>query len=236
MAEGPRRFVHALAAGVTPEWRFLSQSEKDQSVCEMAGAVGSVAEVITFTYSTIGLRSSTDLLFWRLGPSLDALEEAAAATLRSGLGRWLRISHSFLGVVAPSPYVRRQEPDVPALFEARRRRYLVVYPFTKTSDWYALEADDRAAIMREHMKVGHQHREVRQLLANSFGVDDMDFLVAYETDDLAAFGVLVRELRETRGRMFTSRDTPLLVAVHRSIDEIAGLLGARVALADSHAA
>jgi chlorite dismutase len=80
--------------------------------------------------------------------------------------------------------------------------------------------------MNEHMRVGHSYPQVRQLLASSFGVDDMDFLVAYETDDLAAFGELVRELRSTESRRSTVRDTPILTAVHRPLEEIARLLGA----------
>jgi len=76
------------------------------------------------------------------------------------------------------------------------------------------------------MRVGHSHPEVRQLLANSFGIDDMDFLVAYETDDLANFSELVRSLRETESRRSTVRDTPILTGIHRPIREIATLLGA----------
>src|SRR5207302_23310 len=83
-----------------------------------------------------------------------------------------------------------------------------VYPFTKSSDWYLLGKEARQGIMNEHMRVGHEHPEVRQLLANSFGVDDMDFLVAYETDDLPAFGDLVRALRGTDSRRSTVRAPP----------------------------
>jgi len=80
--------------------------------------------------------------------------------------------------------------------------------------------------MNEHMKVGHNYPEVRQLLAYSFGLDDQDFLVAYETNDLASFSGLVRDLRETDGRRSTVRDTPILLGVHRPIGEILELLGA----------
>jgi chlorite dismutase len=83
--------------------------------------------------------------------------------------------------------------------------------------------------MNEHMKVGHRYDQVRQLLAYSFGLDDMDFLVAYETDDLPAFGDLVRELRGTESRRSTVRDTPILTGIHRPIEEITALLGAPTA-------
>ena len=80
--------------------------------------------------------------------------------------------------------------------------------------------------MNEHMRVGHKYEQVRQLLAYSYGLDDMDFLVAYEMDDLPAFNALVRDLRATDGRRSTVRDTPILAAIHRPLAEIVDLLGA----------
>ena len=142
------------------------------------------------------------------------------------MGAWMTPRHSFLGIIKPSQYVKRPTPQEQSLFSGERSRYLIVYPFTKSTDWYLLPQDERQKVMNEHMKVGHRYQQVRQLLASSFGVDDMDFLVAYETDDLPAFGELVRELRGTESRRSTIRDTPILTGIHRPIDEITRLLGA----------
>jgi len=158
-------------------------------------ALGGDSEVKTFTYSAIGLERGADLLLWSLAPSLEALEERAAAVLRTSLGGWLTVRESFLGIIRPSQYVKKPTPQEQSLFSGERSRYLVVYPFTKSTDWYLQGREARQGFMNEHMRIGHDYPEIRQLLANSFGVDDMDFLVAYETDDLPAFGNLVRELR-----------------------------------------
>jgi chlorite dismutase len=123
--------------------------------------------------------------------------------------------------------VKRPTQQEQSLFSGERSRYLIVYPFTKSTDWYLLTQEERQQVMNEHMKVGHRFHQVRQLLAYSFGVDDMDFLVAYETDDLPAFGELVRELRGTESRRSTIRDTPILTGIHRPIGEITALLGAQ---------
>jgi chlorite dismutase len=149
-----------------------------------------------------------------------------AAALQAGLGRWLHVRRSFLGLLQPSPYVRRAPSREPSLFRGHRSRYLVVYPFTKAAGWYQFPLDARKAVMSEHIRAGRAHSGVRQLLANSFGVDDMDFLVAYETDDLADFSGLVRELRGTAARRWTEVDTPVLPCVHRPLQEITRLLGA----------
>jgi chlorite dismutase len=129
-------------------------------------------------------------------------------------------------MLRPSQYVRRPSEHEQSLFLGERSRYLVVYPFTKATDWYLLPKEARQGVMNEHIRVGRSFPQVRQLLASSFGLDDMDFLVAYETDDLAAFGDLVRELRSTESRRSTVRDTPILTAIHRPLEEIRRLLGA----------
>ncbi|MDQ6919347.1 MAG: chlorite dismutase family protein [Candidatus Dormibacteraeota bacterium] len=221
------RFVQALALGVDPAWRRLPAEERCRGAEELAAALGAGSEVTTFTYSSIGLEPGADLLLWSLAPSLEALEERGAAVLRSGLGGWLAVRESFLGIIQPSQYVKKPTPQEQSLFSGERSRYLVVYPFTKSTDWYLQGREARQGIMNEHMRIGHDYPEIRQLLANSFGIDDMDFLVAYETGDLTRFGQLVRELRGTDSRRSTVRDTPLLVGVHRPIAEIASLLGAR---------
>ena len=220
------RFVHALALGLDANWRRLPSAQRCETAEELATAVTRKSAVVTHSYSMVGLQPGADLLLWSLGPSLESLEERAAMVLRSGMGTWLSVKESFLGVIQPSQYVKKPTPQEQSLFSGERSRYLVVYPFTKSTDWYLLGKEARQGIMNEHMRVGHEHPEVRQLLANSFGVDDMDFLVAYETDDLPKFGELVRALRGTDSRKSTVRDTPILTGIHRPIQEITALLGA----------
>ena len=220
------RFVHALALGLDPAWRRLSREERCDSAAELATTVTAESDVTTFSYSMVGLQPGADVLLWSLAPSLDALEARSASVLRSGMGRWMQVRESFLGIIQPSQYVKKPTPQEQSLFSGERSRYLVVYPFTKSTEWYLLGREARQGIMNEHMRVGHDFPEIRQLLANSFGVDDMDFLVAYETDDLARFGELVRALRGTDSRRSTVRDTPILTGIHRPIEEITALLGA----------
>jgi len=220
------RYVQALALGLDPAWRRLGPDERRTTFGAFALALEAGEAVRTFTYSTIGLRPGIDVLVWRLGASLEALEESAAALLRTGAGTWMEVRHSFVGVIQPSQYVKRPTQQEQSLFSGERSRYLIVYPFTKSTDWYLLDQEARQQVMNEHMRVGHKYPQVRQLLANSFGLDDQDFLVAYETDDLAIFSELVRALRSTESRRSTIRDTPILVGVHREPRELAALLGA----------
>jgi chlorite dismutase len=159
-----------------------------------------------------------------MADEIDAVEESAADLLAAGIGRWLTPAISMIGLTRPSQYVKRPTTQEQSLFTGERSRYLVVYPFVKSVEWYLAPADERQEVMRGHMKVGHAYPQVRQLLAYSFGLDDQEFIVAYETDDLVAFQDLVRELRETESRRSTMRDTPIVTGIHRPLGRILELL------------
>lgn len=222
-------FVQALALGLDPAWRRRDDADRarDGDEFRTALAAGPDDGVGGATYSSIGLEPDVDLLLWRTAASVDALEQGAARLLRSGLGRWLGVRQAFLGRLRQSQYVKRptaQEQSI--LGGGEPARYLVVYPFTKSTDWYLTAAEERQRIMNGHMKIGHRYPAIRQALAYSFGLDSQDFVVAYEMDDLASFGELVYELRGTESRIATVSDTPILLGVHRPIDEILELLGA----------
>ena len=228
MSAGDQTYIQALAFGLDPAWRRLSDDERHEDGCRFAEAyvAGELESVRSIAYSSVGLEPGVDLLLWRMAPSVDALEATAAGLLRAGLGRWLTVRHSLIGRIGPSQYVRKPTDQEQSLFSGERSRYLVVYPFTKSTDWYLLSKEARQGVMNEHMRVGHEYPTIRQALAYSFGLDSQEFVVAYETDDLVAFGDLVRALRSTESRRSTVSDTPILLGIHRAIDEILSMLGA----------
>ena len=222
-------YIHVLALAIDAAWRARATADRAADLADLATAAeaGTPSGVTTLSYTSVGLEPGVDLLLWRTGPAVDALEGAAAAVLASRMGPWLRVSHSFVGRTNPSQHTTAPTEQESGLTRDGSGRYLVVYPFTKSSEWYLLSREARQGVMNEHMRVGRGYPSVRQALAYSFGLDDQDFIVAYETDDLAAFGDLVRELRGTESRRSTVRDTPLLVGVRRPLSELPALLGVR---------
>ena len=219
-------YIQAVALGLEPAWRRTTADMQATDVAAMLeGEATTAAEGIrTLTYSTIGIEPGIDLLFFRLGPSIEALETAGARLARSGIGRWLTVRHSLLGRIGASQYVRKPTDQERSILDGDPAAYLIVYPFTKDTGWYLLSREARQGIMNEHIRVGRGYPTVRQLLAYSFGLDDQEFVVAYDTDDLVAFGDLVRELRGTESRRSTVNDRPLLLGVHRTLPEILGRL------------
>jgi chlorite dismutase len=227
MATDTQTYIQALALGLDPAWRrqdAQTRADDAKRLLEAASAGGDA--VRSLAYSSVGLEPGVDLLLWQMAPDVDALEDMAARLLRSGMGRWLTVRHSLLGRIGPSQYVRKPTGQEQSLFDGERSRYLIVYPFTKSADWYLLSKEARQGVMNEHMRVGHEYPTIRQALAYSFGLDAQDFVVAYETHDLVAFGDLVRALRATESRRSTVSDTPILLGIHRPLAEIVAMLGA----------
>ena len=101
----------------------------------------------------------------------------------------------------------------------------MLYPFTKTIEWYLMSREARQGMMNEHIRVGRTHPDISQILLYSTGLGDQEFIVGYETDSLAEFQDLVVELRSTEARRHTLRDTPIFTCVKRSPERILDLLG-----------
>jgi chlorite dismutase len=219
------RFVHAWLLRLDPAWRRRSIDERRADVDAFCTAAARAeSRLLQLSYSTIGLRAEGELLLWRMAERIEDVEETAADLLASGLGRWMSPALSMIGMTRPSQYVKRPTTQEQSLFTGERSRYLVVYPFTKSIEWYLTSAEERQEVMKGHMRVGHAYPQVRQLLAYSFGLDDQEFIVAYETDDLVAFQDLVRDLRATESRRSTVRDTPIVTGIHRPLGEILNML------------
>jgi chlorite dismutase len=178
--------------------------------------VSPTAEAL-LTYSTVGLRGDCDLLIWHAAQAVDAIQRAESQWRATRLGPNLTVAHSFLAMMRPSPYLgRHKHPDQ----EGRRTRlkpaggrYLFVYPMVKKRVWYRLPYERRKAMMVEHFAIGHRYPQVKINTAYSFGLDDQEFVVAFECDEPAAFLDLVMELRESQASRYTERETPIFTCV-----------------------
>lgn len=169
------------------------------------------ADLLLWTNATINTLEEPQRFFDCLGQSLNAQR----AYLRPTLTMW--------GFTGASSYARGKSAQAIDPLAAERKRYLVAYPFVKTVDWYRLGRDTRQGMMNEHIRVGHQYEEITQLLLYSTGLQDQEFVVVYETDDLPQFSDLVAELRGSEARRYTERDTPIYTAFHHTPEETLAL-------------
>jgi chlorite dismutase len=225
----PRQFVSFTFYRARPEWRMLDDEAREQGKQEFIKVVEEFSrEMMIHTYSLVGLRTNVEFMMWRIGYDLDPLQEMTARLNRTGLGRYLEASQSFLSMTKRSMYIDKDNPEhaedrlhiVPG-----KSKYLFVYPFVKTRTWYALSAEQRQDMMDEHIRVGSKYRSVRLHTTYSFGLDDQEFVVAFETDYPSDFLDLVQELRETKASAFTLRDTPMFTCRQRPLAECLEALG-----------
>jgi chlorite dismutase len=220
-----RQMVNFAFFKLDPSFRRLTDHEKLQARSEFATVVNQRREgLISLSYSTVGLRPDCDFLLWRIAKSVDAFQEQSKAINKTTLGGYLTTPWSFVAMTKRSTYVDKLDPfHTP---ESRthiipgKRRYLFVYPFVKTRDWYLLPLAERQAIMDVHIKVGNKYPSVKLNTTYSFGLDDQDFVVAFETDEPKDFLDLVMDLRETQSSKFTQRDTPIFTCVQTPMENV----------------
>ncbi len=220
--EERRDFVKYSFFKVAPEWRRLSPGERQHSKTEFAEVAAEFSDRVTMaSYSLVGTRGDVDLMLWKVSPDLDAITGFLAQVNRTELGKFLLMPHSYLAMTRPSPYVDRHRHDgqegTGSTMRIMGRKYLIIYPFVKTHDWYQLSKEDRQRMMNEHFTIGHKYPEVKISTAYSFGLDDQEFVLGFETDDPGTFLDLVMDLRESKARPYTRRDTPLFTCVNKSL-------------------
>jgi len=215
---------------VRPEWRALAVEERDAAKDAFAEAVDAFAPRFDalHVYSTTGVRPETDFFLWKITRRYDALGELGAALNATPLAAWLDTPYSYLATTKPSQYTsaRRARKIVP-----KGSPYLVVYPFVKIRPWYALPPDDRQRAMDEHIRIGAEFPSIHNHTTYSFGIDDQEFMTAFECDEPSDFMHLMLTLRETEASAYTERDTPIFVGqllpVREALDRLDGV-GARV--------
>lgn len=178
-------------------------------------------------YQVYPAQTEADVLVWS---ALESEDPAAAAAFFERFARatnpqrhLVEAVHTLWGFTRPSQYTKSRSTQEIDPFAAERKPYLVVYPFVKTANWYQMSREARQGMMNEHIKIGKQYPEITQLLLYSFGLQDQEFIVIYETDDLGHFSDLVYSLRDTEARRFTERDTPLFTAIYHTAEETLAL-------------
>jgi chlorite dismutase len=179
-------------------------------------------------YSLMGTRADAELLLWQITESVEPFQELATAIMSTRMGAYLDLPASYLSQTKRSIYEIRDNPDEDVdrlIISPSEAKYLFVYPFVKTRPWYKLSMDERQAMMDEHIRIGRKYPAVKLNTTYSFGLDDQEFVVAFETDEPSDFLDLVQELRETNASLYTLRDTPLYACKRMGLAEALDALG-----------
>jgi len=229
MASG-RQFVKYDLFAIDPLWRRLPVDEKDEGRREFSAVIDELSsDMFIRSFSMVGLRGDADFMLWHATETLEQLQEMATRLWSTSLGKYLTQPYSYLALTRKSQYVGKhqhtgQEGTSESLMPGNAK-YFVLYPMTKTRQWYALPQEERQRMMSVHFTVGHKYPSVKINTSYSFGLDDQEFMVGFETDVPSDFLDLVMELRSSEVSSYTLTDTPIFTGIHRSIEETLASLG-----------
>jgi chlorite dismutase len=201
---------------VDPAWRRLPVEERAAGKDAFADVVEDWATRMDSlrAYTVGGVRPDSDFFLWQITQRYEDLGELGTVLNATPLAGWLETPYSYLATTKASEYTKARRPRrvVP-----KGSPYLVVYPFVKVRAWYSLSPDDRQRAMDEHMRVGHEFATIHNHTTYSFGIDDQEFMTAFECDEPADFMHLMLTLRESEASRYTERDTPIFVGQHVDI-------------------
>jgi chlorite dismutase len=229
-----RQFVRFAFYHVAPAWRARSVDERSEDRGEVAELVRDVAArdgVVLRTYSLVGTRGDADLMVWLVSDNLDHFHELSARLNHSRMGAFLEAPYHYFAMTKRSTYVDSHEHAGSEGRSSRLvivpggRKYLFVYPFVKTRAWYRLPKEERQRQMDAHIRMGHKYPSVKINTTYSFGLDDQEFVVAFESDSVSDFLDLVQEMRETEASTHTVRDTPSFTCIAMDIEDALAAIG-----------
>ncbi len=210
-----RTFAKFTFFKIDPAWRRRDDELRADDKREFLAACEDFAiDRSLRAYSTIGTRGDADLLLLSQSPVLDDIHTFHVVLGQSGLARWSTTPYSFLSMTKSSAY--SEEKARPEICVSARK-YLFLYPMVKKREWYSLPAEERGRIMRSHIEVGRRYPEISLNTTYSYGLDDQEFVVAFEGDDPGQFLDLVQELRPTESSAYTERETPIFTCVAMSV-------------------
>ncbi len=220
----PRTLNHFSLYAFTDTYWSLNKEDKSSFHQAWLTGLRSAAQAVDIFQNT---DSKADMLVWC---ALEADDPCTTSTFFEKLAQGtapyrhlIRPVDSLWGFTRPSQYTKTRSAQEIDPFAETRMRYLVMYPFAKTADWYLMSRESRQGMMNEHIRIGKQYEDIKQLLLYSFGLQDQEFIVVYETENLPRFSDLVNELRDTEARRYTLQDTPVTTAIYHPAEETLAL-------------
>ncbi|HMQ02427.1 MAG TPA: chlorite dismutase family protein [Pyrinomonadaceae bacterium] len=224
-----KQFVSFIFFRIDPSWRKLDEEKKSILRREFQGVHDSYSEdFLLYSYSLVGFDSKADLMLWRIGDSLDPIQEMTAKLFRTGLGSYLETAENFLAVTKKMAFIRDDglgDPKDRSHVIAGAGKYHFVYPCAKQAEWFDKSAEERDELISENFMVGKKFPNIRIHLTHAFGFSEQEYVISFETDEPRDFLTLAEELRQTTASKLTYRGMPIFTCRRRSLSECLEALG-----------
>jgi len=224
-----REFLKYTFFKLEAEWKRLDERQREIDKQNFTLLVQKFsAENVLKSYSLIGIRGDCDFLLWTASRGLDEIQQFIASLLSSNFGKYLSTPYSYLAMTRKSEYLGTHQHEGQEGFEFQNpveSKYLFVYPFIKKREWYFLPHEERTLMMAQHFKIGHKYPNVKIHTGYSFGLDDQEFVLAFEADQPSDFLELVMELRSSEASRYTALETPIFTCANMDIRNILNMFG-----------
>lgn len=229
LPEVQKQFVNFMFFRVNPSWRKLDSETKNIFKREFQSVHDSFRDdFLLYSYSLVGFDSKADFMLWRIGHSLDLIQDMTAKLFRTSLGSYLETAENYLAVTKKMAFIPDDglgDPQSRFHVVAGSGKYHFVYPCTKRSDWNDKTGEERDALIEENFMVGQKFPNIRIHLTHAFGFSDQEYLISFETDEPRDFLALVEELRQTPASKLTWRGMPVYTCRQRTLAECLDALG-----------
>lgn len=229
LPKAEKQFVNFMFFRVNPSWRKLDRETKSIFKREFQGVYDSFqTDFLLFSYSLVGFDSKADIMLWRIGHSLDLIQDMTAKLFRTSLGSYLETAENYLAVTKKMAFIPDDgmgDPQSRDHVIAGGGKYHFVYPCAKNSDWYDKTPEERDALIEENFMVGQKFPNIRIHLTHAFGFSDQEYLISFETDEPRDFLALTEELRQTPASKLTLRGMPVYTCRRRPLPECLDALG-----------
>jgi hydrogen peroxide-dependent heme synthase len=200
----------------------IAQADREVAAKELDELLENWSDRVTTRgiYTTTGFRADADVVFWFVARSTDNVQDLMVELRRTRVGRALVAREMFLGVVRPAEFA----PDhLPAFVQQKDpKKYLCVYPFVRTPEWYLLDKSERGRYLSEHGEAGRRYSDVLANTVSAFGLGDYEWILAFEADGPERIVELIRHLRETEARRYTKLEIPFFTGIRK---DAAGIVG-----------
>lgn len=224
-----KQFVNFIFFRVNPAWRRLNSETKRVFKSEFQSVFNKFNEnLLLYSYSLVGFDSKADLMFWRIGSSLDAIQDMTAKIYRTNLGSYLETTDNYLSVTKKMMFITNDSHDSAEdryHIKAGKKKYHFVYPCAKHTDWYKKSDEERTNLIEENFMVGKKFENIQIHLTHAFGFSEQEYIVSFETDEPKDFLALAEEMRDTAASKFTLRGMPIYTCRQRTLMECLDAIG-----------
>ena len=220
-----KQFVSFMFFRINSEYRKLDDDTKSKFKKEFQNVYEEFSsDFLLFSYSLVGFDSKADMMFWRVGTSLDLVQDMTAKLYRTNLGNYLETADNYLSVTKKMMFVSDSSEDRFHI-NAGEKKYLFLHPLVKGKEWFTMSTDDRDTLIEESFMVGKKFPNIKIHLTHAFGFNEQEYIISFETDEPRDFLALAEELKVSSANRFTLRGMPVYTCRRRPLYECLDALG-----------